>query len=99
MTTTSWSSAASIKDWSPVDFVSTHVYDASDPIKSLRNQFEAIQKAVPDKPLLVAEMGAGTTSEDPFSDPYGLHLHNSQWAALFVGFGAPASYWWWDIYS
>ena len=98
MTTTSWSSAASIKDWSPVDFVSTHVYDGSDPIKSLRNQFEAIQKAIPDKPLLVAEMGSGTTSEDPFSDPFGLHLHNSQWAALFVGFGAPAAYWWWDNY-
>ena len=98
MTTTSWSSAASVRDWSPVDFVSTHVYDGSDPIKSLRNQFEAISKAVPDKPLLVAEMGSGTTSEDPFSDPYGLHLHNSQWAALFVGFGAPASYWWWDNY-
>ena len=98
MTTTSWSSAASVRDWSPVDFVSTHVYDSSDPIKSLRNQFEAIQKAIPDKPLMVAEMGSGTTSEDPFSDPYGLHLHNSQWAALFVGFGAPASYWWWDNY-
>jgi hypothetical protein len=98
MTTTSWSSAASVRDWSPVEFVSTHVYDGSDPIKSLRNQFEAIIKAVPDKPLLVAEMGSGTTSEDPFSDPKGLHLHNSQWAALFVGFGAPASYWWWDNY-
>ena len=98
MTTTSWSSAAAVRDWSPVDFVSTHVYDSSDPIKSLRTQFEAISKAIPDKPLLVAEMGSGTTSEDPFSDPYGLHLHNSQWAALFVGFGAPASYWWWDNY-
>ena len=98
MTTTSWSSAASVRDWSPVDFVSTHVYDSSDPIKSLRNQYEAIRAAVPDKPLLVAEMGSGTTSEDPFSDPFGLHLHNSQWAALFVGFGAPASYWWWDNY-
>jgi hypothetical protein len=43
-------------------------------------------------------MGSGTTSEDPFSDPKGLHLHNSQWAALFVGFGAPAAYWWWDNY-
>ena len=98
MTTTSWSSAASVRDWSPVDFVSTHVYDSSDPIKSLRNQYEAIRSAVPDKPILVAEMGSGTTSEDPFSDPVGLHLHNSQWAALFVGFGAPASYWWWDNY-
>ena len=98
MTTTSWSSAASVRDWSPVDFVSTHVYDSNDPIKTLRNQFEAIRSAVPDKPILVAEMGSGTTSEDPFSDPYGLHLHNSQWAGLFVGFGAPASYWWWDNY-
>jgi hypothetical protein len=98
MTTTSWSSAAAVRDWSPVDFVSTHVYDGSDPIKSLRNQFEAISKAIPDKPLLVGEMGSGTVSEDPFSDPTGLHLHNSQWAALFVGFGAPAAYWWWDNY-
>jgi hypothetical protein len=98
MTTTSWSSAAAVRDWSPVDFVSTHVYDGSDPIKSLRNQFEAIIKAIPDKPLLVGEMGSGTVSEDPFSDPTGLHLHNSQWAALFVGFGAPAAYWWWDNY-
>ena len=98
ITTTSWSSAASVRDWSAVDFVSTHVYDSSDPIKSLRNQYEAIRSSVPDKPILVAEMGSGTTSEDPFSDPFGLHLHNSQWAALFVGFGAPASYWWWDNY-
>ena len=98
MTTTSWSSAAAVRDWSPVDFVSTHVYDGSDPIKSLRNQFEAISKAIPDKPLFVGEMGSGTVSEDPFSDPTGLHLHNTQWAALFVGFGAPAAYWWWDNY-
>lgn len=98
MLTSSWSSAAGIRDWSALDFVSTHVYDATDPIKSLRNQFEAISAEVKDKPIMVAEMGSGTTTEDPFSDPYGIHLHNSQWAALFVGFGSPASYWWWDTY-
>ena len=98
MTTNSWSSGASLENWDNLDYAVTHVYDPSDPIKSLTIQAEALRKAVPDKPILVGEMGSGTVTEDPFSDPRGLHLHNAQWAATFVGFAGPSSYWWWDIY-
>ena len=98
LTTTSWSNAASLQDWSPVDYAVVHVYDDKDPIKTLTVQAEAMKSVVPNKPILVGEMGSGSLTEDPFTDPTGLHLHNSQWAATFVGFGAPASYWWWDIY-
>lgn len=98
MTTNSWSSGASLENWENLDYAVTHVYDPSDPIKSLTVQAEALRKAVPDKPILVGEMGSGTVTEDPFSDPKGLHLHNAQWAATFVGFAGPSSYWWWDIY-
>lgn len=98
LTTTSWSNAASLQDWSPVDYAVVHVYDDKDPIKTLSVQAEAMKSVVPNKPILVGEMGSGSSTEDPFADPTGLHLHNSQWAATFVGFGAPASYWWWDIY-
>jgi hypothetical protein len=98
ITTTSWSSGASLQDWSVVDYAVTHVYDDKDPIKTLSAQASALRAAVPDKPILVGEMGSGTVTEDPFTDPYGLHLHNAHWAATFVGFGAPASYWWWDTY-
>ena len=97
-TTTSWSSGASLQDWSVVDYAVTHVYDDKDPIKTLTAQATALREAVPNKPILVGEMGSGTVTEDPFTDPFGLHLHNAHWAATFVGFGAPASYWWWDIY-
>ena len=97
-TTTSWSSGASLQDWSVVDYAVTHVYDDKDPIKTLAAQATALREAVPNKPILVGEMGSGTVTEDPFTDPFGLHLHNAHWAATFVGFGAPASYWWWDIY-
>ncbi len=96
--TNSWSSGASLQDWNDLDYAVTHVYDPSDPIKSLTVQAEALRKVVTHKPILVGEMGSGTVSEDPFSDPRGLHLHNSQWAATFVGFAGPASYWWWDNY-
>jgi hypothetical protein len=98
LTTTSWSTAASLQDWSPVDYAVVHVYDDKDPIKTLGVQFEAMKKILPNTPILVGEMGSGTTTEDPFTDPTGLHLHNSQWAAMFVGFASPASYWWWDLY-
>lgn len=98
LTTTSWSTAASLQDWSAVDYAVVHVYDDKDPIKTLAVQYEAMKKVLPNKPILVGEMGSGTVTEDPFTDPTGLHLHNSQWAATFVGFGSPASYWWWDIY-
>jgi hypothetical protein len=98
MITSSWSSGASLQDWDGLDYAVTHVYDAGDPIKSLTVQADALRAAVPNKPILVGEMGSGTLTEDPFSDPKGLHLHNSQWAATFVGFAGPASYWWWDIY-
>lgn len=98
LTTTSWGSGASLQDWSPVDYAVTHVYDDKDPIQSLAAQASSLRAAVPDKPILVGEMGSGTVREDPFTDPFGLHLHNSHWAATFVGFGAPASYWWWDNY-
>lgn len=98
LTTTSWSSGASLQDWSVVDYAVTHVYDDKDPIRTLSAQATALREAVPNQPILVGEMGSGTVTEDPFTDPYGLHLHNAHWAATFVGFGAPASYWWWDIY-
>lgn len=98
MTTNSWSSGASLQNWENLDYAVTHVYDPSDPIKSLTVQAEALRKAVPNKPILVGEMGSGTVTEDPFTDPRGLHLHNAQWAATFVGFAGPASYWWWDTY-
>ena len=96
--TNSWSSGASQQDWSDLDYAVTHVYDPSDPIKSLTVQAEALRGVLTNKPILVGEMGSGTVTEDPFSDPRGLHLHNSQWAATFVGFAGPASYWWWDNY-
>ena len=98
LTTTSWSNGASLRDWSSVDYVSIHVYDSGDPIKSLGIQYQAIKAVAPDKPALIAEFGSGSNGEDVFVDPYGLHLHNSQYAATFIGFGAPASYWWWDNY-
>ena len=98
LVTNSWSSAASLQNWDDLDYAVTHVYDPSDPIKSLTVQADALRAVVPNKPILVGEMGSGSVTEDPFSDPTGLHLHNSQWAATFVGFGAPASYWWWDNY-
>ncbi len=98
LTTTSWSTAASLQDWSPVDYGVVHVYDDKDPIKTLSVQAEAMKAVLPNKPILVGEMGSGTTTEDPFTDPKGLHLHNAHWAATFLGFGAPASYWWWDLY-
>jgi hypothetical protein len=98
MTTNSWSSGASLENWDNLDYAVTHIYDPSDPIKSLTIQAEALRKAVPDKPILVGEMGSGSVTEDPFTDPRGLHLHNAQWAATFVGFAGPSSYWWWDTY-
>lgn len=98
LTTTSWSNGASLRDWSPVDYISIHLYDANDPIKTLGIQYQAIKAVAPDKPALIAEFGSGSNGEDVFTDPKGLHLHNSQYAATFVGFGAPASYWWWDTY-
>ena len=98
LTTTSWSNGASLRDWSPVDYVSIHLYDANDPIKTLGVQYQAIKAVAPDKPALIAEFGSGSNGEDVFTDPKGLHLHNSQYAATFIGFGAPASYWWWDTY-
>ena len=98
LTTNSWSGGASLQDWENLDYAVTHVYDPSDPIKSLTVQAEALRKTVPDKPILVGEMGSGSVTEDPFADPRGLHLHNAHWAATFVGFAGPASYWWWDTY-
>ena len=98
LTTTSWSNGASLRDWSSVDYISIHLYDANDPIKTLGVQYQAIKAVAPDKPALIAEFGSGSNGEDVFTDPSGLHLHNSQYAATFIGFGAPASYWWWDTY-
>ena len=98
LVTNSWSSGASLQNWDDLDYAVTHVYDPSDPIKSLTVQADALRAVVPNKPILVGEMGSGSVTEDPFSDPTGLHLHNSQWAATFVGFAGPASYWWWDNY-
>jgi len=98
LTTNSWSGGASLQNWDNLDYAVTHVYDPSDPIKSLTVQAEALRKTVPDKPILVGEMGSGSVTEDPFADPKGLHLHNAQWAATFVGFAGPSSYWWWDTY-
>ena len=96
--TTSWSTAGSIRDWDPVDFASVHIYDSNDPVTVLRNVADAMKEYLPNKPTVLGEMGSGTLTEDPFADPTGLHLHNAQWAATFLGFNSPASYWWWDTY-
>ena len=96
--TTSWSTAGNVRDWSSVDFASVHIYDANDPVKVLANVAEAMRNYLPDKPTVLGEMGAGTLREDVFTDPFGWHLHNAQWAATFRGFNSPASYWWWDTY-
>ena len=69
LTTTSWSNAASLQDWSPVDYAVVHVYDDKDPIKTLTVQAEAMKSVVPNKPILVGEMGSGSLTEDPFTDP------------------------------
>ena len=96
--TTSWSTAGNIRDWDPVDFASVHIYDSNDPVTVLRNVADAMKEYLPNKPTVLGEMGSGTLTEDPFADPTGLHLHNAQWAATFLGFNSPASYWWWDTY-
>lgn len=96
--TTSWSTAGNVRDWSSVDFASVHIYDPNDPVKVLANVAESMRAYLPNKPTVLGEMGSGTLREDPFDDPFGLHLHNAQWAATFRGFNSPASYWWWDNY-
>mgnify|MGYP003333565427 CR=1 FL=1 len=96
--TTSWSTAGNVRDWDPVDFASVHVYDSNDPVTVLRNVADSMKEYLPNKPTVLGEMGSGTLTEDPFADPTGLHLHNAQWAATFLGFNSPASYWWWDTY-
>jgi len=95
--TNSWATGGSLRDWSSLDFASIHVYNDADPLVTLTNLQEAMFNAT-EIPVVVAEMGAAATGEDISLDPKGLHLHNSQWAALFTGFGAPAMYWWWDEY-
>ncbi len=97
-TTTSWSSGGSLRDWSNVDFASIHVYNDADPIATLGNLAPSMKTVLPGKPTIVAEMGSGAAGEDPTLDKTGLHMHNSQWAAVFAGFGSPAMYWWWDEY-
>lgn len=97
-TTNSWASGGSLRDWSKVDFASIHVYNDADPIDTLGNLYESMKEVVPDKPVVVAEMGSGASGEDPTLDNKGLHMHNSQWAAVFAGFGSSAMYWWWDEY-
>lgn len=96
--TTSWSTAGTVRDWDSVDFASVHIYDSNDPVYVLKNVAEAMREYLPNKPTVLGEMGSGTNTEDPFADPNGLHLHNAQWAATFLGFNSPASYWWWDTY-
>jgi len=98
LTTTSWSTAGTVRDWDPVDFASVHIYDSNDPVYVLKNVAEAMREYLPNKPTVLGEMGSGTNTEDPFADPNGLHMHNAQWAATFLGFNSPASYWWWDTY-
>lgn len=98
LTTTSWASAPSTRDWSTVDWVSVHLYDSKDPLISLGNIREALQEAGVTKPIVMAELGSSATGEDATLDPRGLHMRTGQWAAVFVGFAGPASYWWWDVY-
>lgn len=97
-TTNSWASAAATRDWSNVDWISIHLYDSKDPVVSLRNIHESVVPVAGGKPILMAELGSSATGEDATLDPSGLHMRNGQWAATFLGFAGPASYWWWDLY-
>jgi hypothetical protein len=53
------------------------------------------------KPILMAEFGySGTNEYNPLNDKdkYGMALHNSIWAGLFLGYSGTPMLWWWDNY-
>jgi hypothetical protein len=98
--TTSGHEAGS-KIWSlpEIDFMQDHAYTQDDLSIFLRGRYRAFREAVPDKPLLMAELGNETDAPDT-RRPYNwddVHLHNGLWAALLSGFAGTGMYWWWDL--
>jgi hypothetical protein len=82
-----------------INFLQQHEYSFLDPLEEFPKLLEWEKGFAPGKPVLFAEFGYATTSEDETSfDQQGIHLHNGLWAATFSGFASPAMYWWWDSY-
>jgi len=95
VTTSHWgtNAEASPRTWElpGIDLTQSHNYFGVETVRSRTTRMLSLSA----KPHIIGE-GAGThPGPDGASDPEGIDLHNSLWAALFSGAAGPTLPWWW----
>jgi hypothetical protein len=101
LVSTSYSSASLSRLWGmpELQFAQQHDYEARDLSRTLPAAARELSREVPDKPLLLAELGLSAGGEDKSPlDREQIQLHNGLWAAPFSGFAGASMHWWWDTY-
>lgn len=82
-----------------IDYMQDHAYTQADLNVFLKGRYTAFHEAVPNKPVLMGELGNETEAPDT-RRPYNwdsVHLHNGIWASVMAGFAGTGMYWWWDL--
>lgn len=100
--TTSWADRGYPKAWAmtELDYAQQHDYTGADLSLYYASQYRDFRRDVPQKPLVVGELGHATSFDPHAKRPFewdGVHLHNGMWAPIFGGYAGTAMYWWWDL--
>lgn len=86
-----------------IDFTQSFVYQDR-PIGSAEQQVEetfedvVFARAIAERPVLVTEFSLNPWFEPTNDDESGVHIRNTQWAAVMSGAAGSAMPWWWDTY-
>ncbi|MCI0708934.1 MAG: DUF5060 domain-containing protein [Chloroflexi bacterium] len=86
-----------------IDFTQSFVYQDR-PIGAAEEQVEetfedvVFASAIAERPVLVTEFSLNPWFEPTGDDESGVHIRNTQWAAVMSGAAGSAMPWWWDTY-
>ena len=96
--TSSWASvsATSLWDAPTLAMMQHHLYSSDDVVRSLNTAQIPIRALLAQKPLLLSEVGLDAGGADAPDGVEYVHLHNTVWAPLMMGYAGTGMYWWWD---
>lgn len=78
-----------------LDYVQTHRYGGTDPVRSLAG-YQA-EKEKYGKPHYVGEFGADGGGDRFSDDPQGVQIHDPLWLTVASGGSGAAQAWWWEL--
>lgn len=98
LVSTSYSGGAASATWTlpELGFAQQHLYTNRELPTELTGLIRQFRETVPNKPVLLAELGYSAGGSDAPLETERTHLHTGLWSPLFLGYAGSGMYWWWD---